>query len=85
MPTLFLKSFNFVIFTRLKVMVVKKHMRMILLHELKLGLSTTQTTRNVVEAWGEGNTSERTMRHWLEKFRSEDRILEDEEGRGHVI
>lgn len=82
MLTLFYKSFIFVIFSCFKFMLGKKELRIILLHEFKLGHNAAQTTRNIVEAWGEGSTSERTVRRWFEKFRSGDVSLEDEEGRG---
>ena len=77
-------SFNFVIFSRLNVRLVKKKLRIIFLNELKLDPNAAQTARNAVEAWGEGSASERTVRRYFEKFCSEDASLEDEEGRGRL-
>ena len=62
-------------------MLSKEELRIILLHKFKLSLNTAEATRNVVEAWGK-RTSERSTRLWLEKFRSGNFSLEDEEGRG---
>lgn len=63
-------------------MLSKKEIRIILLHEFKLGHNAAETTRNVNKAWGEDTASKRTTRRWFEKFRSGDTSLEDEEGRG---
>ena len=60
----------------------KEDLRLLFLHEFKLGNKASQTTANINRAWGEGTTSDRTVRRWFQKFRSGDESLEDEEGRG---
>ena len=60
----------------------KEDLRLLFLHEFKLGNNASQTTANINRAWGEGITSDRTVRRWFQKFRSGDESLKDEEGRG---
>ncbi len=62
----------------------KNRIRVILLHEFKLGHNAAEATRNINQAWGEKTTSERTARRWFEKFCSGDMSVEDEEGRGRT-
>lgn len=59
-----------------------KKNRIIFLYEFKLGHNASEACRNINEAFGEGTTSDRTVRRWFERFRSGDMSLEDEEGRG---
>ncbi|UYV82714.1 SETMAR [Cordylochernes scorpioides] len=58
--------------------------RIILLHEFKLGHNAAETIQNVISAWGKGTTSECTTRRWFEKFLNGDTSLGDEEGRGRL-
>ena len=60
----------------------KEDLRLLFLHEFKLGNNASQTTANINRAWGKGTTSNRTVRRWFQKFRNGDESLEDEEGRG---
>ncbi|UYV71399.1 SETMAR [Cordylochernes scorpioides] len=57
----------------------------ILLHEFKLGRSATETTRNIISAWGKGVISERKTRRWFEKFRNGDTSLREGRGRPSVV
>ncbi|UYV82279.1 hypothetical protein LAZ67_21001563 [Cordylochernes scorpioides] len=58
------------------------NLRIILLHEFKLGRSAAQATKNIIEAWGEASSSERTIRRWFQKFKVGDFGLEDQDDRG---
>ncbi|XP_029646755.1 histone-lysine N-methyltransferase SETMAR-like [Octopus sinensis] len=60
----------------------KTDLCLLFLHEFKLGYNDAQTAANVNRAWGEGSTSDRTVRRWFQKFRSGDERLEDEKSRG---
>jgi hypothetical protein len=63
--------------------VMEKHeFRIIFLHEFKLGHNAIQAAQNINQAWGQGSTSERTVRRWFGKFRAGDESLNDEQGRG---
>ncbi|UYV82498.1 hypothetical protein LAZ67_21002540 [Cordylochernes scorpioides] len=53
-----------------------------LLREFKLGRSAAQETINIIEAWGEASSSERTTRRWFQKFKVGDFGLEDQDSRG---
>ena len=59
-----------------------KEIRLILLHEFKLGHKAAEATQNINKAWGEDTAHERAARRWFQKFRSGDVSLKDEEGRG---
>ncbi|KAF2367392.1 hypothetical protein FHG87_001855 [Trinorchestia longiramus] len=61
---------------------VKEDLRLLFLHEFKLGNNAAQTTANINKASGEGTTSERTVRRWFKKFCGGDESLKDEDGRG---
>ena len=56
----------------------KRDFRLLMLHENKLGHNASETSTNINRAWGEGSTSDRTVRRWFQKFRSGDENLEDE-------
>ncbi|XP_029636835.1 histone-lysine N-methyltransferase SETMAR-like [Octopus sinensis] len=60
----------------------QEEMRLLFLHEFKLGHNASLTAANINRAWAEGSTSDHTVRWWFEKFRSGDESLEDQEGRG---
>ena len=60
----------------------KEDLRLPFLHKFKLGNNASQTAANINKAWGEGITSDRTVRRRFQKFRSGDESLQDEEGRG---
>lgn len=62
----------------------KRELRLLMLHEFKLGHNASETSANINRAWGEGSTSDRTVRRWFQTFRSGDESLEDEEGRGRA-
>ncbi|UYV73234.1 hypothetical protein LAZ67_10002261 [Cordylochernes scorpioides] len=49
-------------------MLSKQEIRIIWLHEFKLGHNAAKTTRNVISAWGKGTTSELTTRRLFENF-----------------
>ena len=62
----------------------KHEIRIILLHEFKLGRNATEAAQNINQAWGPNTLTDRTARNWFVKFRSGDFSLNDKEGRGHV-
>ncbi|CAI9735629.1 Transposase type 1 [Octopus vulgaris] len=57
----------------------KKDLRLLFLHEFKLGHNAFQTAANSNRAWGEGSTSDHTVPTPVQKFRSSDDSLEYEE------
>ncbi|XP_029643898.1 histone-lysine N-methyltransferase SETMAR-like [Octopus sinensis] len=59
----------------------KKDLPLLCLHEFKLGSNASQTATNLNRTWGEGSTSDRTIRKWFQNVRSGDEGLEDEGGR----
>ncbi|KAF2349614.1 Transposase type 1 [Trinorchestia longiramus] len=67
---------------------MKKHdLRLLMLHEFKLGHNASEASVNINRAWGEESTRDRTVRAtvvewWFGKFPSGDESLKDEEGRG---
>ena len=63
----------------------KRDLRLLMLHELKLGYNASETSPNINRALGEGCTSNRTVRKWFQTFRSGDESLEDEEGEHAVL
>ena len=60
----------------------KEDLRLLFLHEFKLGNNAAQTATNINKAWEVSTTSERTVRKWFQKFRGGDESLKDEDGRG---
>uniref|UniRef100_A0A1I7ZF48 HTH_48 domain-containing protein n=1 Tax=Steinernema glaseri TaxID=37863 RepID=A0A1I7ZF48_9BILA len=71
------------------------HLRHVMLHEflkgstarqtslsINQGSTARQTSLNINKVYGEGSTTARTCSRWFDKFRSGDRSLEDEPGRG---
>ena len=60
----------------------KQQIRIIMLHEFKLGRKATQVAENVEQAWGAGTACTRTVQRWFNRFRSGDLSLEKEDGRG---
>jgi histone-lysine N-methyltransferase SETMAR len=60
----------------------KQQIRIIMLHEFKLGRKATQAAENIEAAWGAGTTCTRTVQRWFDRFRSGDLSLEEEDGRG---
>ncbi|XP_029651977.1 histone-lysine N-methyltransferase SETMAR-like [Octopus sinensis] len=60
----------------------KKDLRLLSLHEFKLGYNAFQTAANIDRVWGEESTSDRTVRRWFLRFLSGNVSFEDEEGRG---
>ncbi|KAF2361874.1 Transposase type 1 [Trinorchestia longiramus] len=62
----------------------KHDLRLLTLHELKLGHNASEASANINRAWGEESTRDWTVRRWFGKFRSGDESLKDEEGRGRL-
>ncbi|KAF2367367.1 Transposase type 1 [Trinorchestia longiramus] len=62
----------------------KHDLRLLMLHEFKLGHNAFEATANINRVWGEESTRDRTVRRWFGKFRSGDESLKDEEGRGRL-
>ena len=60
----------------------KEDLRLLFLHEFNLGNNASQTAANINKARAKGITGDRTVQKWLQKFRSGDESLQDEEGRG---
>ncbi|KAF2345107.1 hypothetical protein FHG87_024138 [Trinorchestia longiramus] len=60
----------------------KHDLRLLMLHEFKLGHNASEASANINRAWGEESTRDRTVQRWFGKFRSGDESLKDEEGRG---
>jgi hypothetical protein len=50
----------------------KNEIRVIYFHEFKLGLSATQTARNLTEVFGGETDIENAVHIWFKKFRSSD-------------
>ncbi|KAF2364734.1 Winged helix-turn-helix DNA-binding domain [Trinorchestia longiramus] len=59
----------------------KHDLRLLTLHEFKLGHNASEASANFNRVWGEESTRDRTVRRWFGKFRSGDK---DEEGRGRL-
>ena len=60
----------------------KHQIRIIMLHEFKLGQKAIQATENIEAAWGADTTCTRTVQSWFNHFRSGDLSLEEEDGQG---
>ncbi|XP_078053733.1 histone-lysine N-methyltransferase SETMAR-like [Augochlora pura] len=60
----------------------RKQVRVIFLYQYKLGHKAAIATRNINSAFGEDAVNEPTVQDWFKKFRSGDKSLEDEDGRG---
>lgn len=54
------------------VNVQKREFRFLILHEFKLRYNASETSTNIKRAWGEGSTSDRTVRRGLQKIQIED-------------
>lgn len=66
-------------------MLTKREIRIIILHEWKLGVNASEASRKINKAWGEGTAPERTVRRWYQAFRSGDFTLDDKDGRGRPV
>ena len=67
------------------MMNIKKHdLCLLMLHEFKFRHNASKTVANINRAWGDGYTSDWTVRRCSQKFRSVDLSLEDEKGREQV-
>uniref|UniRef100_A0A0N5BIQ8 HTH_48 domain-containing protein n=1 Tax=Strongyloides papillosus TaxID=174720 RepID=A0A0N5BIQ8_STREA len=66
-------------------MLSKENLRAIFLHEFKLGRNGAEAYQNIVDAWGEGSTSQRTVRWWFVKFQGRNFDLNDEEGKRGLL
>ncbi|KAF2354178.1 hypothetical protein FHG87_015064 [Trinorchestia longiramus] len=62
----------------------KHDLRLLKLHEFKLGHNASEASANINRSWGEESIRDRTVRSWFGKFRSGDESLKDEEGRGRL-
>ncbi len=59
---------------------------MIFFYEFKLGHNTTETTRNINEAFDKYTANKRTIQHWFNKFCSRDMSFENEgPGRPEIV
>ena len=65
-------------------MLSKSELSIILLHEFKLGCNAAESIQNIMKAWVEKITLERTTRRWFKKFIAGNLSLEGEEGRGRL-
>ncbi|KAF2358169.1 hypothetical protein FHG87_011078 [Trinorchestia longiramus] len=61
---------------------IKHDLRLLMLHEFKLGYNASEASANINRAWGKESTRDRTVRRWFGKFRSGDENFKDKEGRG---
>jgi histone-lysine N-methyltransferase SETMAR len=59
-----------------------KKIRLIYLYEFKLGHQATVAAANINKAFGQGSANVRTVQRWFDKFRSGNRSLKDQDGRG---
>uniref|UniRef100_A0A0N5C6T3 HTH_48 domain-containing protein n=1 Tax=Strongyloides papillosus TaxID=174720 RepID=A0A0N5C6T3_STREA len=66
-------------------MLSKRELRVNFLHEFKLRRNRVEAYRNIVNANGEGSTSERFLRRWFEKFQRVKFDLNNEEARLEYI
>ncbi|KAF2351005.1 hypothetical protein FHG87_018238 [Trinorchestia longiramus] len=48
----------------------KHDLRLLMLHEFKLGHNASEASANINRAWGEESTRDGTVRRWFGKFRS---------------
>ncbi|KAF2345379.1 Transposase type 1 [Trinorchestia longiramus] len=62
----------------------KYDLRLLMLHEFKLGHNASKASANINRAWEKESTRNRTVRRWFGKFWSDDESLKDEEGRGRL-
>ena len=62
----------------------KRDLCLFMLHEFKLGHDASQTSTNINSTWGEGSKCNWTVRKRFQKFRSENKNLDDEKIRGRV-
>ena len=54
-----------------------KELRILLLHEFRLGRKATEVARNICSSMGEHTLSIRTARHWFNLFKSGNFELND--------
>ncbi|KAF2350793.1 hypothetical protein FHG87_018452 [Trinorchestia longiramus] len=50
----------------------KRDLRLLMLHEFKLGHNASEASANINRAWGKETTRDQTVRRWFGKFRSGD-------------
>ena len=67
-----------VLFLTPKMESEKLHVRHVMLWEFKQGNSATVTAEKICSVYGEGLITDRAVRNWFVKFRSEDTTLKDE-------
>ena len=58
------------------------HIRHIMLYRYEKGYKAAEAFRDLNELFGEGTIGERQVRRWFERFKSGNKSLEDEGGRG---
>ena len=68
-------------------MLRRAEIRLLILHEFKLGRTVTKATSNIIKAWGEQLALDRNVRRWFKKFHEGETELEDAErqGRPNVV
>ena len=54
-----------------------KELRVLLLHEFRLGRKATEAARNIYSTMGEDTLSIRTVQHWFNRFKSGNLELND--------
>ncbi len=55
----------------------RRDLRILLLHEFRLGRRTTQAVDNICQSMGKDVLSHRTAQRWFKQFRSKDYEIED--------
>ncbi|CAF1192936.1 unnamed protein product [Adineta ricciae] len=64
---------------------ILKGIRIILLHEFRLGHKATKAAKNICNTTGPGALSIRTAQHWFDRFRNGNYELDDQPRRGRPI
>ena len=62
-----------------------KELRVLLLHEFRLGCKATETARNIFSTMGEDTLSIDTAQHWLNQFKSGNFELNDSRHSGRPL
>lgn len=63
----------------------REQLRLLLLHEFRLGHKTTEAARNICVTMGEGVLSYETARRWFARFKEGNFELEDESRPGRPV
>ena len=62
-----------------------KELRVLLLHEFRLGRKTTEAARNICSTMGKDTLSIRTVQHWFNRFKSGNFELNDTRHSGRSL